>query len=352
MFHRNPTRSPETEAEYERTFQRLRLKFEKGLGVTEITPNELAAALLKCHELGQYAQRTWRVYKAAVLYCLRKYHPECQMAIEQLENASSAGLPKTSRKKSGLKSKKVLSEVLAALVQTLNRRIGTYKGAQDTLNVVQATLLTGLRPNEWANAAIGCHLLTGRPVLQVRNSKHSNGRANGKHRSMFIDQLTQTERKRICDAIKAFEHAITSAQIKKKIKALQYEIAQARAAAASQPDISRATKEVLSHVTIYSFRHQFVADAKRALTGTPNHAVVLAALLGHNSVETAPMHYGRRRHGGVQGLKVLPTPESVAAVQQVSVRTYEAYLKSIEPNNPPATARNTNTSTDSGFGPR
>ena len=325
-----PTRSPKTEADYERIYRSRARCFEKTLGMVKITPNEVAAAFLKRYELGHYAQRTWRVYKAAALHCLRKFHPECEEAINHLARTSSAGLPKKSPRTSGSKSKTVSAEALAALDNTFSARIGKYKHAQDTYNIIQATLLTGLRPSEWAHAGIGRHRKTGRLTLQVKNSKHSNGRANGEYRAMFIDQLDEIELGYLRGAIRAFAHARTEVLIEMQLKHLQYELAAAKAQAAGHPETSQATKTALSRITLYSFRHQFVADAKRALTGTQDHAVVLAALLGHNSVETAPMHYGRRRHGGTRQLKVLPTAESVRAVQQVTVRTYEVYLKSCE----------------------
>lgn len=64
--------------------------------------------------------------------------------------------------------------------------------------------------------------------------------------------------------------------------------------------------------TMYTGRHQFSADAKKA--GLSKQEV--AALMGHASVDSAGQHYGKTRNGR-NGIHVYPHPENVAAVEQI-----------------------------------
>src|SRR3546814_19040120 len=61
--------------------------------------------------------------------------------------------------------------------------------------------------------------------------------------------------------------------------------------------------------TLYSLRHQLLADAKLTLTQPE-----VAAIAGHASDATAGQHYGRRR-SGVRAPAVAPSPGDVAPVR-------------------------------------
>lgn len=185
-----------------------------------------------------------------------------------------------------------------------------YKHAQGLLDVLSATLLIGLRPREWCCSEIAKHLETGRDVLRVRNAKHSNGRANGEFRELFIDNLSSGERAVIDAAISycVFPHGSTAAKIE---LALKHELEYAR------ERILVGLGRAPSSITLYSFRHQFIADAKT----TFESPVMIAALSGHSSTQTAFLHYGKRRHGNAR-VKVAPTPESIEAVHKVKVEVY------------------------------
>jgi hypothetical protein len=57
-------------------------------------------------------------------------------------------------------------------------------------------------------------------------------------------------------------------------------------------------------MTPYNLRHQFIANAKAQYT-----LIELAALVGHNDVETAAAHYGRRTFSlGPDACPAMPTP--------------------------------------------
>jgi hypothetical protein len=68
--------------------------------------------------------------------------------------------------------------------------------ASDLERWVEAGLITGLRPSEWAEARLE-HSASLGPVLIVKNAKATNGRAHGPRRTMLLAGLTQEERNTI-----------------------------------------------------------------------------------------------------------------------------------------------------------
>lgn len=84
------------------------------------------------------------------------------------------------------------------------------------------------------------------------------------------------------------------------------------------------------HLTIYSARHQFAADAKKVLDVGAGE---VAAAMGHNAVRTAVAGYGRRVAGGTFRLSVKPDDTSVQAVRSRILRTSRP-----EPTTGPGTA--------------
>lgn len=67
--------------------------------------------------------------------------------------------------------------------------------------------------------------------------------------------------------------------------------------------------------TMYTGRHQFSADAKKAGLSK----IEIAALMGHASVDSAGKHYGKTRNGRNE-IHVYPHPEDVLAVEQILKR--------------------------------
>ncbi|MBS1209692.1 MAG: hypothetical protein H6R19_2090 [Proteobacteria bacterium] len=335
-----PTRSSKTVQDYESLYVSLKGTLGRQFGFQDITPNEMVAALLVNHRDGAYTKNTWRRYKAAVLQGLRTHHPEYTEAIDLLEATSDADLPKHSELTSSLKAKKVPNLAFEVLTRALLSRLRTgHTHASAMLAVFQATILTGLRPNEWAHALIGEHQKTGRRILEVQNSKHSNGRANGEARSMFIDRLAAKELGIIERAIAAFKARQTDEAIEKYLKQLRKELDSTKRAILKSPEITPEIRASLKGVSLYSCRHQFVADAKRDLANNPDGPAILAALLGHNSADTAPLHYGKRRCGK-SAIKVWPTPESIEAVTKKTMK-----------RSPMATARKEQSKIGLGFDP-
>ena len=308
-----PTASKATEDGYVRRYQQLRARLIKETGQADLTAEEVVGKLLVKKE--SFSMSYWRLLKNAVLFVMNSRFPQYTAAIEALQNESSAGLSKSSSQTSGRKKKQVPASSWVKLQDVLRARAKDgHKHAQGLLDVLSATLLTGLRPNEWCFSEIARHEATGRDVLRVRNSKHSNGRANGEFRELFIDDLKDSERAQI-------EAALSYCVIVKVTDAATIELALKNELENARDRTLPGSKSVMSSITLYSFRHQFIADAKT----TFESPVMIAALCGHSSTKTAFAHYGKRRHGTAK-VKVTPTAESVQAVHTISVEVYKTYL--------------------------
>jgi integrase len=316
------TRSQATEISYVVRYQQLRTRFIKETGNTDMTPEEVVGHLLSKKE--DLTMSYWRLLKNAVLYTMNTRFSHYNAAIEALQAESSAGLAKTSSRTSGRKMKHVPKGAWGKLQIVLQGRAKSgHKHSQGVLDVLCATLLTGLRPNEWCFSEIAIHGETGRELLRVRNSKHSNGRANGEFREIFIDNLTQDERSLIARSLSYCSRTNNSDAAKIQL-ALKNEFENARDR--TLPSLKRAA----SSITLYSFRHQFIANAKT----TFESPAIIAALCGHSSTKTASMHYGKRRHGNAK-IKVTPTVESIAQVHRVAVEAYKVTTMKMERSSGP-----------------
>jgi hypothetical protein len=308
-----PTRSDDTKTAYEKRYLQLRSRFMRSLDRNEIAPDEVVAHLILLKP--DLTQKTWKNYKYSVLHYLETYHPDRDIAINELKAQSSSGLRKTSVRGSGAKMKQVPPAARAAIYYALEQRAKReHKYARGLRSVCEATLLTGLRPNEWAFSELGTHPESGRPILTVRNSKHSNGRANGEYREMYVDALTEEEIGHVREALECCR-CESEDDVRKLLLALRHEFEAARGV-----DLS-SRRRANSSVTLYSFRHQFVANAKR----TFSDPVLTAAVCGHSSTKTAHEHYGKRRNSQ-STVRVYPTEASVQAVHTRHLEIYSDFV--------------------------
>lgn len=310
---KTPTLSDKTKAAYLRRYQSLRSRLGNENGNADLEPEEVVALMILAKP--NWSMHTWRQYKASVLHVLETRFPHLDEAMEQLRSESSAGLAKKSDRTSGRKIKQVPDKVWNALQATLRARIKHgHKHAQGLLDVLNATMITGLRPNEWGFSRISVHGETGRQVLRVRNSKHSNGRANGEFRELFIDELSESELATVKAALSYCSAATAE-------KASQIQLALKNELDVVRDRTIRGSRKPQSSVTIYSFRHQFIANAK----DTFDDPVLISALVGHSSTKTAFEHYGKRRNSSSK-VRVYPTPESVEAVHKITLELYRDFV--------------------------
>lgn len=330
----NQSISEQTISNYLARARSLMASFSKKAKNRNFTATELVDALLAEHKNNSYTKSTWRQYKAAVIYWLTTTSDENYFDIEKLQNTTSNNLPKRSHKTSSRRQKSVPESAYDTISKTLFERQSRRPQSAALLAILKATLLTGLRPKEWGYSEVKTCEKSGRPLLRIKNSKHTNGRANGEFREMYIDKLDPEEILTIKTAINTFKNCHTEAQKKSMSSIIAKEFAYAKKQILNESGVPHNIKKTIRLIRIYSFRHQFVADAKMSLAGDPSGPVILAALLGHNSVDTAPGHYGKRRCG--QGkIKVMPTPESIDAVARKTPKCNLAKSNAVNSNPSP-----------------
>jgi integrase len=222
----------------------------------------------------------WRKLKAAALHGLNLEGDASARQAEALLRAEGSDGAARGAPRRASRRKAITADELQRLLETLTQRTRTSEVARVTILWLIAGYATGLRPCEWRSAALIADE-DGRPVLQVVNAKHTNGRAHGATRTLALSALRPPEREAIALLLEA-------------VAARPGEFARLHRASV---DLLRAVNRELwpcrrEFIGLYSARHQFAADAKRVLDRTE-----VAALLGHKTTRTAGLHYASRRHG-------------------------------------------------------
>ena len=205
------------------------------------------------------------------------------------------------------REKRLTHEQLAQIVECLD--IVDNEIDQTLLRLLYAGSLTGLRPGEWRSASF-----EGNPdisVLTVKNSKNTHGRAHGDYRTLILHDLDDDQRKLILDLV---------SDAGRRTEA-EYRGMMLRVADRLKFVAKRIWPNAKSRPSLYSARHQFAANAKKAGLDRAS----LAALMGHSSTSTAARHYGLKRDGGSgHGVTVSAIPDDVARVILAEVRRKSA----------------------------
>ncbi|NUB17320.1 hypothetical protein GAY28_36490 [Azospirillum brasilense] len=281
----------ETVAQYAALVERMRRLTGRvaGMDLDQVTEEDVVEWLIRAAP--SYTKRTFRLYKAALLHQLDKVAPSpaARQARDRLAAVSDAIALKrsirvaTKRKTVSVADLRMLADYL------LHRRIGAKDGEPDSgiaageipvndlaFRWLIAGEYTGLRPSEWLDAKIG--KIDGRPHLVLKNAKNTQGRTFGETRLLDLSPLPS---KRI-DFLRDLIDELQGYQREGRFSAVM---------TACRKALWRANRAIWPHrklhVTLYSGRHQFAANAKSMMTKDE-----VAALLGHRSNRTAGLHYG------------------------------------------------------------
>lgn len=331
-----PNRSQSTVNAYRRRVEQLRRQAAQTLGYPnprDVPPIELVEYLIgrkeasriwqetsKDWSAGKQARRqprqalaraTWRQYKGALLFVLEQERQaategvvaeELDVAIRHLRPESQTGCLKRSSRTSGTKLKAMPAADFETIVTYLQAQVGRQRHANTLLTWMRADRLVGLRPSEWARS--GLIEVDGRPALRVANAKHTNGRANGTHRTLMLDRLTPAEIEYIDEMLYMLVEMEKEAgydfhQHMNQLRVYMH--------AVTRHCLGTRTR----YPSLYSGRHQFVADAK-AGERSPEE---IAAMVGHGSDATASTHYGRTARGDAENIRVSALASEVATVQ-------------------------------------
>lgn len=298
-----PTRLEKTEQSYRKRTFNLVAQCRKKLCIPqteELDYRRFVGWLIT--QKPQWSRDTWRQYKSSVVFFLEKEADNNMIASEALdllEPTDVTGCIKKSTKTSSSKQKKVPLKEYKILIKHIQDFGSPW--ADDVVRWISSSLLTGLRPIEWAQSQIT--VVSNLPALVVYNAKATNGRAHGITRTIFLDGLTQEEITMISEHVQR-AHEWEQAQ--------QYE----RFYHGCASTLARAIKHVwpkrTKHITLYSMRHQFSANAKAS--GFTREEI--AALMGHAVDTTATEHYGKKT-AGYDMIRVRPDPAEVARVRSI-----------------------------------
>ena len=88
-------------------------------------------------------------------------------------------------------------------------------------------------------------------------------------------------------------------------------------------------------ITLYSGRHQFAADAKRAYANAPDGAAIVATLMGHATDLTATQHYARATAGRQGAVVPNANPSEIANIRCLKQASLDAIPSLPSPANGP-----------------
>lgn len=168
---------------------------------------------------------------------------------------------------------------------------------------------TGIRPGEWCKSIYDQKS----GIITVRNSKYKASenlkRGNGVARWLDIDPKNNPLLEKIIvnliDEMKGKEWSKLQGNASRTLKAMFDELIKQK----------RMTRW-WSKLRIYDFRHQCCANLKAFF---PHEPTMVSAMMGHLSVTTAYLHYGKMKHGKSDKVRVKPTNESEFLVSRKSV---------------------------------
>lgn len=266
MTQGNPTRTPETLRRYFEQGAAVLKRYTRETGhIWQDDPLAFADWLDACRR--EWRPMTWRRYRQGL-----KLHLEADLAPQSLIDRLDDPISGSARPAPDARPmKRIPPDVLDRYLAHIDRG----RGAVDVLlsRFLRANIEIGLRPGEWALARLR------RDRLTVQNEKTTNGRSNGPVRRLTVRPPAQSlVRRAFEERDRLLSQGATWAELQ---RAMVLRLAAIR------------REHGLPHITLYSTRHQFAANAKSA--GLTQRQV--ADLMGHASDQTAAAHYGRRVSG-------------------------------------------------------
>lgn len=317
-----------TDAVYEKVFARLSAQ-ATCKGSEADAAKHIGKLIQQRVKRGEISWSTAKQYASAVRWKLRS----TGQSTTEFDHIWSETRLLSFRAKGPRKSSRrvqITGDVVIAL-----RRLASFRESPSfevAANLFFASTLLGLRPCEWANARWAD---ASRTRLIVQNAKVATKvldhgpfagrlwvRGNGTERCLKLTQEgIDLGLQDLVDTViandKMMPWARHRAAIWRSFKSLVR-------AATQRGMIAKKYR----HLTIYSARHQFAADAKKAMDVSKGE---VAAAMGHSAVRTAVTGYGRRVSGGAFAPSAIPSPDSVEAVRSRILRP----SRPIPENSPP-----------------
>lgn len=313
------TKSDETKVAYLDRAKSLLERFHKEVGTDSDIDNFVDWVIGLKPEI---SPATWRQYKASLVWFLEKKN-HISLA-DKLLSESNDGCreikkdPITERKTSARKKKSVTENEELAISQHLNSTVDQSFWSRPTLAFFKATLLTGLRPEEWQSASLIMEPnkdldKESLPALKVKNAKATNGRAHGEYRHLHLNDLSKKDllfiRLALQYANPRAPDGWQSPEGKEKSWHNYYKKLRGHLYRTVKKLFPMSTRKI----ALYSCRHQFIANLKKAKFKREE----IAALVGHATDDTASVHYGRAKFGRSRAGLPKPNMDEVAKVRMI-----------------------------------
>lgn len=244
--------------------------------------------------LPNLSSATFRQYKASLVFTceVRGYSAS---TVERLRKAihrrpTEKLVPRTS----ALRTRGLPAKKMQRLLSHLGAK--TSATASHVILWLKAGEILGLRPCEWDETSLAENR------IEVVNAKDTHGRSHGPTRILELGAVTEEEALLLSEWNEVVaRHAHDWPRFYHRCSDL----------------LRRASNEVFGkselRINLYSSRHQFSADLKRA--GASREEV--AAAMGHRSPWTARLHYGKGRDGRVGGSRAKPSERDVQRVKDL-----------------------------------
>lgn len=249
------------------------------------------------------ARSSWRYYKSSVMYYLELYEDveAADEAMEYLRDVTSVGAMKHTERTSSLKMKKISFEDWQKLDLHLEEK--NQKWHAQLRVWLRSSIITGLRPVEWQNTIFTEY--EGEPALEVKNAKSTNGRSHGEKRTLVLKNVKDED-------LIAIRTHLNYVRTFDRMDIDSYQYFYNGCAIALYKVCRKLWPRRKRHITLYSTRHQFSANAK----SSGFSRLEIAALMGHAVDVTATIHYGRKVAGN-EDLSIMPINEDVQRVRAV-----------------------------------
>lgn len=309
------TRTDKTEDSYIKRFESFIKAIRKENG-TEPSVQDVAEYVMARQP--HLSKSTWRQYKATMNYILNSLGENVLAErINQLDGKNCLNKASgTSSSKKKFISEKEETEIISALKERARKDPDGW--APTLLSYFFAGIACGLRPIEYETAIIvqtqedmpteHSDAYSGDyPIIIVQNAKATNGRSFGKYRYVGLSSLDHLQLSAVKSTIQYARNKNTPTG-----KVDTYECFYKRMCDAFSGFIKR-FRGSTSNITMYSTRHQCIADLKY-MGATLNE---IAAIVGHGTDLTASKHYGKRSAGRNRGGRARGSKEDMSKIKQI-----------------------------------
>ncbi len=304
----------ETKQQYYVKGQQLIARYEKLKGF-EWRGDPVFAVKWWIDKSEQYAPSTWGFYRLALIEFMRRRGP--LEAVELLEEVGRHQCTKkpNERLTSALKQKffptKDQIAIYNAIDDIYNPEVRTRQRPKSNWHILKLLLeqgiLLGLRIDEFKRV----RLVVGnnKTILFVRNAKFDKIRSHGKYRRIHLTRYSDDQLENLQELLQII-HLNDHEKLMKNLGDCLYRLCK---------QLFPRRKKTPS---LYSMRHQFIANAKAAELSD----VEIAALVGHKVNDTAKRHYARAGKGCSLQCLVSADKRDMKRVVKVSADNYLATL--------------------------